>query len=60
MFLVGLSMLSLLVCLFLKMINYCSSYAMLKFGDEIFLCSILELCDVLMKTNDRFLFAIAC
>ena len=50
-------MLSLVVCLFLKMIDYCSSYAENKFGVDLCLCSIHDVCDVLMKSDDGFVFA---
>ena len=55
MFLVGLSMLSLVVCLFLKMIDYCSSYAENKFDVDLCLCSIHGYGYVLMKINAGFL-----
>lgn len=57
---VGLSMLSLRMSLFLKMVKYVWSYAVWKFDDAYLLCSILGLYVVLMEINSGFLFAIAC
>lgn len=57
MFLIGLSMLSLVVCLFLKMMDYCSSYTENKFDVGLCLCSIHDTYKVLMKMVDGFLFA---
>ena len=54
-----LLMLSAMMLLFLKMAVCAWSYFENKFGGEICLCSIHECACVLMKTNDRFLFAIA-
>jgi hypothetical protein len=50
-------MLSSLMVLVLKMIKFTERCVGLKFGDETCLCSILELCDVLMKSDDGFVFA---
>ena len=53
-------MLSLIVVVVLKMIEYLQRCVGLKFGDETCLCSILEFCDVLMKTNDGFVLLMLC
>ena len=60
MFSIGLSMLSIMLLSFLKMIIYPWRYMVLKFDVRIGFCSILDFCVVLMKINGRFLFAMAC
>ena len=44
----------------LDLVDYFLSYVVFKFGDELHLCSILELCCVLMKIDGRFMLVEAC
>lgn len=46
--------------LLLKMVDYFSSYAEMKFEDEMYFCSIHELYDVLMKIDVGFMFVMLC
>ena len=52
---VDLSMLSFMMCLFLKMVDYCSSYAEMKFDDVFDSCSIHDVYYVLVKINAGFM-----
>lgn len=53
-------MLSFMMVLFFEMVGYSWSYAKMKFDVDLHSCSILELCDDLVKTNDGFMLLVVC
>ena len=53
-------MLSFMMVLLLKMVDYFLSYVEMKFGDETCFCSIHELCYVLVKIIVGFMLLVVC